>query len=137
MASIEPLKPLDDDGLPTPKIGVWGEEKYRHIFCEIKKENTEALEKRCRREFPNRRVAVVTGDANLSADSIIAEMPRAGKSHRVLGFCFLDPFQMQNLYFSTIRTLSQRFMDFLVLIYRRAWTLIVMSSTTFGLETKH
>lgn len=28
MASIEPLKPLDDDGLPTPKIGAWGEEKY-------------------------------------------------------------------------------------------------------------
>jgi three-Cys-motif partner protein len=34
----------------------------------------------------------------------------------VLGFCFLDPFQMQNLHFSTIRSLSQRFMDFLVLI---------------------
>lgn len=31
MASIEPLKPLDDDGLPTPKIGAWGEEKYRHV----------------------------------------------------------------------------------------------------------
>jgi three-Cys-motif partner protein len=171
MANI--LKPLDDDGLPTPEIGIWGEEKYRHvqlyaslflksmrtkwdalvyldlfagsgrsrirettrvvnasplivlgladtfdkyIFCEIKKENTDALEKRCQRDFPSRRVAVVTGDANQSADSIIAEMPPAGKRHKVLGFCFLDPFQMQNLYFSTIRTLSQRFMDFLVLI---------------------
>jgi hypothetical protein len=31
MANIEPLKPLDDDGLPTPKIGVWGEKKYRHV----------------------------------------------------------------------------------------------------------
>ena len=31
MASIEPLKPLDDDGLPTPQIGAWGEEKYRHV----------------------------------------------------------------------------------------------------------
>src|SRR5262245_1812991 len=31
MASIEPLKSLDDDGLPTPKIGAWGEEKYRHV----------------------------------------------------------------------------------------------------------
>jgi hypothetical protein len=30
MASIEPLKPLDD-GLPTPQIGAWGEEKYRHV----------------------------------------------------------------------------------------------------------
>ena len=61
-------------------------------------------------------MAVVAGDANASVETIIAEMPRPVKSHRVLGFCFLDPFRMQNLYFSTIRTLSQRFMDFLVLI---------------------
>ena len=31
MASIEPLKPLDNDGLSTPEIGAWGEEKYRHV----------------------------------------------------------------------------------------------------------
>ena len=31
MANIEPLKPPDDDGLPTPKIGDWGEEKYPHV----------------------------------------------------------------------------------------------------------
>lgn len=31
MASIEPLKLIDDDGLPTPEIGAWGEEKYRHV----------------------------------------------------------------------------------------------------------
>ena len=31
MANIEPLKSLDDDGLPTPDIGAWGEEKYRHV----------------------------------------------------------------------------------------------------------
>ena len=31
MASIEPLKSLDDDGLPTLEIGAWGEEKYRHV----------------------------------------------------------------------------------------------------------
>jgi hypothetical protein len=31
MASIEPMKPLDDDGLPTREIGSWGEEKYRHV----------------------------------------------------------------------------------------------------------
>lgn len=173
MASIETLNPLDDDGLPTPEIGAWGEEKYRHvqlypslfirsmrskwdslvyldlfagsgrskirgttrivnaspllilglpeafdkyIYCEGKKNNAEALEKRCQRDFPNRKVAVVAGDANASVESIIAEMPQPGKHYRVLGFCFLDPFQMQNLYFSTIKTLSQRFMDFLVLI---------------------
>lgn len=43
-------------------------------------------------------------------------MPQPRKDYKVLGFCFLDPFQMQNLRFSTINDLSKRFMDFLVLI---------------------
>ena len=173
MASIEPLKPLDDDGLPTPEIGSWGEEKYRHvqlyaslfvksmrtkwdalvyldlfagsgrsqirgtgrivsaspllilglpeafdkyIFCEGDKNFAEALETRCRRDFPKGKVKIIPGNANASVGNIIAEMPRPGRNQKVLGFCFLDPFQMQNLQFSTIKTLSQRFMDFLVLI---------------------
>ena len=173
MANIEPLKQLDDDGLPTPEIGAWGEEKYRHvqlyaslfiksmrtkwdalvyldlfagsgrsrirgtrrivsaspllilgmpeafdkyIFCEGDKNFAEALETRCRRDFPNRNVKIITGNANASVDNIIAEMPRPGRNQKVLGFCFIDPFQMQNLHFSTIEALSQRFMDFLVLI---------------------
>ena len=59
---------------------------------------------------------MIAGDANVSVDKIIDEMPQPGKDNKVLGFCFLDPFQMQNLHFSTIRSLSRRFMDFLVLI---------------------
>lgn len=163
MATIEPLRPLADDGLPTPEIGAWGEEKYRHvqlyaslfvksirakwdalvyvdlfagsgrsqirgtgrivsaspllvvgmpevfdkyIFCEGDKNCAEALETRCRRDFPDRKVKVITGNANVSVYNIIAEMPRPGKNQKVLGFCFLDPFQMQNLHFSTIETLS-------------------------------
>ena len=31
MANIEPLKSLNDDGLPTPEMGSWGEEKHRHM----------------------------------------------------------------------------------------------------------
>jgi three-Cys-motif partner protein len=173
MASIEPLTSLDDDGLLTPEIGTWGEEKYRHvqlyaslfirsmrakwdsliyldifagsgrsrirgtrrivsaspllvlgmpeafdkyIFCEGRQVNAAALEKRCHQDFPNRKVTVIPGDANALTEEIIAEMPRPGKSQKVLGFCFLDPFQMQNLHFSTVAALSQRFMDFLVLI---------------------
>jgi len=173
MASIEPLKPVDDDGLPTPEIGAWGEDKYRHvlfyaslfiksirtkwdeiiyldlfagsgrsrirgtkrivnaspllilgmpeafdkyIFCEGDRINADTLAKRCQREFPDRKISVIAGDANLLVERIIAEMPRPGKNHKVLGFCFLDPFQMQNLNFSTIESLSQRFVDFLVLI---------------------
>jgi three-Cys-motif partner protein len=173
VASTEPLKSLNDDGLPTPEIGAWGEEKYRHvqlyaslfiksmrskwdalvyvdlfagpgrsqirgtgrivsaspllilgmpeaydkyIFCEQDKKCAEALKTRCRRDFPNRDAKIVIKNANASVDKIIVEMPRPGWNQKVLGFCFLDPFQLQNLHFSTIKTLSQRFMDFLVLI---------------------
>jgi len=88
----------------------------KYIFCEENKNYAEALEKRCRREFPDKRAKIITGNANTSASDILAEMPRPGRNRKVLGFCFLDPFQMQNLSFETIKTLSQRFMDFLVLI---------------------
>jgi three-Cys-motif partner protein len=157
MANIEPLKSLDDDGFPTPEVGSWSEEKYRHyaslfvksmrskwdalvyldlfagsgrsqirgtgrivsasplqilgmpeaydkyIFCEQDRNYAETLEKRCRREFPNRNARIITGNANASVDNIIAEIPRPGKSRKVLGFCFLDPFHMQNLHFSNNR----------------------------------
>jgi three-Cys-motif partner protein len=88
----------------------------KYIFCEGDKNSAEALETRCRRDFSDRKVKVICGNANASVENIIAEMPRPGRNQKVLGFCFLDPFQMQNLYFSTIEMLSQRFMDFLVLI---------------------
>ena len=173
MTNIEPLKQLDDDGLATPEIGAWGEEKYRlvslyaalfvrsmrtkwdalvyldlfagsrrsrvrgtnrivaaspllilgltetfqkYIFCEHDEVNLDALTKRCRRDFFRRAATIIPGDANESMDRIIAEMPRPGRNYRVLGFCFLDPYQMDNLNFSTIEVLSTRFMDFLVLI---------------------
>jgi len=173
MATNEPAKPLEDDGLPTPEIGGWGENKYRlvsmyaalfarsmrnkwdalvyldlfagsgrsrirgtkrvvlaspllvlgmaeafqkYIFCESNKSYVDALTKRCRRDAPDRKVTIIPGDANAKAADIVAEMPRPGRSQKVLGFCFLDPYHMQNLHFSIIETLSQRFIDFLVLI---------------------
>jgi len=88
----------------------------KYIFCEQDKNYAEALETRCRRDFLNRNVKIITGNANASLENIIAAIPQPGRSQKVLGFCFLDPFQLQNLPFSTIETLSQRFMDFLVLI---------------------
>jgi three-Cys-motif partner protein len=53
---------------------------------------------------------------NSSVDLVMNELPKAGKKHRVLSFCFLDPFNMKNLHFVTVKKLSERFMDFLVLI---------------------
>jgi three-Cys-motif partner protein len=46
----------------------------------------------------------------------VRQLPTPSKSNKVLGFCFVDPYKMANLKFSTIEALSRRFMDFLVLI---------------------
>ena len=103
--------------LASPLLVVGITEAFqKYIFCESNKSYVEALAKRCGRDFPDRKVTIIHGDANEKAAEIVAEMPRPGRSRKVLGFCFLDPFQMQNLHFSTIETLSQRFIDFLVLI---------------------
>lgn len=88
----------------------------KYIFCEENDKNAQALRSRCARTHPERVVTVITGDANESVNEILSEMPQHRKDYKVLGFCFLDPYFMRNLEFTTISTLSKRFMDFLVLI---------------------
>jgi three-Cys-motif partner protein len=95
-------------GLPDPF------DKY--IFCDERNENSQALKDRCVRLYPDRKVTVLHGDANELVNEILSEMPQPRSDYKVLGFCFLDPFYMRNLKFSTISALSKRFMDFLVLI---------------------
>ncbi|MCL4477063.1 MAG: three-Cys-motif partner protein TcmP [Nitrospirae bacterium] len=170
---MEEISAIEDDGLISPEIGSWGEEKYRHvalysslfaksmrrkweclvyidlfsgagrarirgtnrivnsspllvlglpdkfdryIFCEKERKKYEALKKRIKREFPDADSHYVEGDANQRFDEILAKMPDFRKSFRVLAFCFADPYALSNLKFETIRQLSARYMDFLVLI---------------------
>ena len=175
MASIEPLKSLDDDGLPTPKIGAWGEEKYRHvqlyaslfvksmrmkwdalvyldlfagsgrsqirgterivsaspllilgmpeafdkyIFCEEDNNYAEALEtQRCRRDFPERKVKIITGNANSTVRQYHCRDAATGKEpegSRILLSRSISNAELAS--FQRSEVLSQRFMDFLVLI---------------------
>jgi three-Cys-motif partner protein len=164
---------IEDDGLITPEIGSWGEEKYRHvalysslfaksmrkkweclvyidlfagagrsrirgtkrivnssplvvlglpdkfdryIFCEKEHQKCSALENRIKREFPDADSHVIEGDANQKVDEILAMMPDFRRDYRILAFCFADPYALSNLNFETIRKLSTRYMDFLVLI---------------------
>ncbi len=55
-------------------------------------------------------------DSNTAVDDVLAAIPAASRSFKVLSFCFVDPFGLHNLDFETIRRLSVRFVDFLVLI---------------------
>ena len=88
----------------------------QYIFNDSEPENYNALKCRIERDYPEVNVNVICEDINENISKIISVMPKPGKGFRVLGFCFLDPFKMSNLCFSTIQVLSQRYMDFLILI---------------------
>jgi three-Cys-motif partner protein len=60
-------------------------------------------------------VAYVERDCNEHIDRILAEIPEHSPKHRVLTLCFVDPFDI-GIRFKTLSKLSERFVDFLVLL---------------------
>jgi three-Cys-motif partner protein len=87
----------------------------KYIFCEAIPQNLEALKARVKHHTPAANVAYVEGDCDLRATDILAKIPSASKGASVLTLCFADPYDI-GLKFSTIKTLSSRFVDFLVLL---------------------
>lgn len=101
----------------SPLIALGLDDKFSsYIFSEADPTSAQALQTRCARDFTSEHVRVIPGDANALADQIVRAMPMPSKANTVLGFCFVDPYKMGNLQFSTIEKLAARFMDFLVLI---------------------
>lgn len=88
----------------------------RYIFCELEAVKLDALRQRVGRDFGSLDVRFLHGDANWLVDRILSEIPRPHSGCKVLGFCFADPYNLENLKFETIRQLAQRYFDFLVLI---------------------
>lgn len=88
----------------------------RYVFCDIKEGNITALQSRVERCFPGVDARFVVGDCNQRIGEVLAALPRPGKTNRVLSLCMVDPSRMAQLKFNTIRCLSQRFIDFLVLV---------------------
>lgn len=172
---MEPLPSLDDDGLVTPVVGDWSEDKYqlakcyasifatsmknkweslvyvdlyagagrsrigdargkivpatpllvldvpqpftRYIFCELEPPKLAALKQRIATSYPTRDVQFVAGDCNQRVDDIAALIPPFSRTHRVLTFCFVDPYNIGSLSFETLDHLARnRRIDFLVLI---------------------
>jgi len=103
-----------------PLLILSSENKFnRYIFCDVDKSKCETLLKRVKRLYGNpqgNNITILNGDANLIATDILKLLPTPTRSHKVLGFCLIDLYGIDDLKFDTIRTLSQRFMDFLVLI---------------------
>jgi three-Cys-motif partner protein len=170
---IKELPILEDDGLITPSVGPWAEQKYRlvwnyaktfatamkakwgvrvyidlfagsgrsrirgtkkiipaspllaldirdrfnkYIFCEGDTEKIKALKIRVDRDYADANVEYVKGDVNKNVDEILSKIPQHKKGLGVISFCFVDPYGIKNLHFATIRKLSSRYIDFLILI---------------------
>ena len=87
----------------------------KYIFCENNPTFLEALRLRAERIAPRANVSFVAGDCNDQVDSICAQIPKATKTYRVLSFCFVDPYDL-SVRFSTMKRISDNFVDFLVLL---------------------
>ena len=87
----------------------------KYIFCEREPKQLDALKKRVERVAPNANVSFIPGDCNKRVDDILAEIPSYSPSHKVLSLCFVDPFDI-GIKFRTLRRLSDRFVDFLILL---------------------
>jgi len=86
-----------------------------YVFCEENPENLKALKARVKRHAPGASVAYVEGDCNAKVMDILAKIPTGSKTDTVLTLCFVDPFDI-GIEFETVRVLSARFVDFLVLL---------------------
>ena len=103
------------DGSPLIALGI--EDRFdRYIFCEENLTNLDALMNRVNDDFTGIDIHYVPGDVNKSVDKILALIPQHSPKYKVLSFCFVDPFKIDNLEFETLKQLSTKFMDFLVLI---------------------
>jgi three-Cys-motif partner protein len=169
---IEKLPSLETDGLLTPEVGAWAEQKYRlvwnyatmfassmknkwnarvyidlfagagrskienskqivpaspllaldiahpfdkYIFCDNEDDKRQVLEQRVKRDYPKANVAFIE-EANEHVTAVLEAIPKHSSTYKVLSFCFADPYKLKNLKFSTIKRLSERYMDFLVLL---------------------
>jgi len=87
----------------------------KYIFCEKGHKELDALRTRVGRTAPDAKVAYILGDCNQHVDEILAAIPAHSPGHRVLSLCFVDPYDI-GIKFETLRRLSARFVDFLVLL---------------------
>ena len=101
----------------SPLVVLKLDDKFNtYIFCDNNPENCITLQKRAVLVAPSCDIRVLNCDINKYTDMIIQEMPVPHRRFTVLGFCFLDPFKMANMEFTTIQRIASRFVDFLILL---------------------
>ncbi len=87
----------------------------KYIFCDNEVDKRQALAQRIKRDHPEANVAFIE-EANDHVAAILDAIPKHSSTFRVLSFCFVDPYNLKNLRFSTIKRLSDKYMDFLILL---------------------
>lgn len=88
----------------------------KHVYCDLDGEKLAALQERIKREPPTKEACFLCQDSNEAVGAILDAVPMGSASFRVLTFCFADPYKLKNLRFETLRRLSTRYIDFLVLV---------------------
>lgn len=88
----------------------------KYIFCEKDRRKIDSLQKRISGSYQEIDVTYVPGDVNDLSDDILERIPKHSVNMKVLSFCVVDPYSLENLAFNTIEKISSRFVDFLVLI---------------------
>jgi three-Cys-motif partner protein len=100
----------------SPLLALQAKDPFdRYIFCESDGNALDALRGRVQRLFPDANVSYVHGDSNQKVKEICGKIPAAAKNQKVLSFCFVDPYDL-SIKFSTIRSVADRFVDFLILL---------------------
>ncbi len=68
----------------------------RYIFCDIDCDNNAALQARVQRLYPEVDARFLCCDVNQSTQQILTHLPKANRDYKVLAFCFVDPFKLDN-----------------------------------------
>jgi len=101
----------------SPLLALNVKDRFRkYIFCEQDTRKLMALKERVLRDYSGVDVSYFEGDSITNIDKIIAEIPPHGRGRKILSFCFIDPYKIRNFLFRVITVLSNKFVDFLVLI---------------------
>jgi|SRR5579862_360489 len=87
----------------------------KYIFCEKRPGELAALKARAGRVAPSANISYILGDCNERIATILGEIPLHSPGHGVLSLCFADPYDI-GIEFNTFRKLSDRYVDFLVLL---------------------
>jgi len=100
----------------SPLLALHAKDPFdRYIFCESNVEALDALRVRVKKLFPHADVCYVASDCNKEVEAICRNIPTPSRDKKVLSFCFVDPYDL-SVRFSTIRQISERFVDFLILL---------------------